>query len=96
VFNFDAVGSWADVAVDDRACILLLTGLLVLLLLTVVSGILEGCIVRVVFLKMSCCVTAVSTVGLQLQTSGSTTVVLLTTILCWLLLLLLNAGGTVC
>jgi hypothetical protein len=43
--------------------------------LSVVSGILEGCTVRVVFLKMTCCITAVSTVGLQLQTSGSTTVV---------------------
>jgi hypothetical protein len=47
-------------AVDDRACILLLTGLLVVVLLTVVSGILEGCTVRVVFLKMTCFVTAVS------------------------------------
>ncbi len=55
MFNFDAIESWADVAVDDRACILLLTGLLVVVLLTVVSGILEGCTVRVVL----CCVTAV-------------------------------------
>jgi hypothetical protein len=32
----------------------------VVVLLTVVPGILEGCTVRVVFLKMTCCVTAVS------------------------------------
>ncbi len=54
---------------------MLLTGLLVVVLLTVVSGILESFTVRVVFLKMTFCVTAVSTVGLQLQTSGSKTVV---------------------
>jgi len=60
-------------AVDDRACILLLTGLLVVVLLTVVSGILEGCTVRVVFLKMTC--VSQLCLDLQLQTSGSTTVV---------------------
>ncbi len=40
-------------------------------LLTVVSGILEGCTVHVVL----CCVVSQLCLGLQLQTSGSTTVV---------------------